>query len=330
MAQNTKYPYPIFPPTVAIDVSVEKYVWADHPQGGIDYFVYPRSLKNMDDMSHTTPPAEDGYASCYLSCGISGIAWLYNFGLNKTLQDIWDDIAKHHAKGYYVPSILQKESELRLVHFWYKGQVYKQKDFAKWKIAGLISETFAGHPLVMVIKGFQEVHVQDLNGYKRIVFIPPMMESLDASHWWKKWHFLEDKHMVLHWTDPGVESEADPLFDKAQQHQTVLEIIDDLDKRVKCAYCKKRPGKLLQCVKCKSASYCGRECQVAHWNKRGHKIRCMLLVAGALDPKEVDPLRLFVNATPEGRKLAKKALDPGITKIVLLRPNMYYISVGSK
>lgn len=46
----------------------------------------------------------------------------------------------------------------------------------------------------------------------------------------------------------------------------------------KCANCKRNadslPGKMKQCGKCKSMWYCGKDCQVEHWNA-GHKIDCV-------------------------------------------------------
>ena len=52
-----------------------------------------------------------------------------------------------------------------------------------------------------------------------------------------------------------------------------------------CACCGARPGlekKLLNCAKCKTVSYCGRECQAEHWGKEdGHKLVCKQLAAQA-------------------------------------------------
>lgn len=44
-----------------------------------------------------------------------------------------------------------------------------------------------------------------------------------------------------------------------------------------CGYCEKVVTGKLQCSKCKSAVYCGRECQVAHWPE--HKKICKSLAA---------------------------------------------------
>jgi len=45
-----------------------------------------------------------------------------------------------------------------------------------------------------------------------------------------------------------------------------------------CANCNKDLGKVgqMMCAACKTVSYCGRECQVAHWNN-GHKAECKTL-----------------------------------------------------
>lgn len=34
-------------------------------------------------------------------------------------------------------------------------------------------------------------------------------------------------------------------------------------------------GTMQQCSKCKLVAYCGRQCQMKHWND-GHKFRCFL------------------------------------------------------
>lgn len=52
-----------------------------------------------------------------------------------------------------------------------------------------------------------------------------------------------------------------------------------------CAHCRKREPenatreqKLLKCSRCQDTLYCSRECQVADW-KRGHKVKCKLIVS---------------------------------------------------
>lgn len=44
-----------------------------------------------------------------------------------------------------------------------------------------------------------------------------------------------------------------------------------------CAYCGKSSTQLMVCGRCKSAAYCGRACQVAHY-KNGHKAVCQAAV----------------------------------------------------
>lgn len=46
-----------------------------------------------------------------------------------------------------------------------------------------------------------------------------------------------------------------------------------------CHACQKRDVKLSKCSKCKKATYCGRECQAAHWPS--HKAACKKLTAAA-------------------------------------------------
>jgi hypothetical protein len=49
------------------------------------------------------------------------------------------------------------------------------------------------------------------------------------------------------------------------------------DSQLKCAQCmKKLDTDALQCSKCKTVSYCGRECQISHW-QGGHKKECFIL-----------------------------------------------------
>jgi hypothetical protein len=43
-----------------------------------------------------------------------------------------------------------------------------------------------------------------------------------------------------------------------------------------CSYCHKKDKGLLHCAKCKSVSYCNRECQKADWGE-GHKDECRIL-----------------------------------------------------
>ncbi|KAF9483722.1 hypothetical protein BDN70DRAFT_918273 [Pholiota conissans] len=58
--------------------------------------------------------------------------------------------------------------------------------------------------------------------------------------------------------------------------ETLLRIGDDLDKPSSniCVLCKK-PG-VLQCARCSSTRYCGKECQVADWKPR-HKDECIAI-----------------------------------------------------
>jgi hypothetical protein len=50
------------------------------------------------------------------------------------------------------------------------------------------------------------------------------------------------------------------------------------DSQLKCAQCMKMLNvNALQCSKCKTVSYCGRECQIAHWQEGGHKKECSIL-----------------------------------------------------
>jgi hypothetical protein len=49
--------------------------------------------------------------------------------------------------------------------------------------------------------------------------------------------------------------------------------------RVLCSNCAKLPApgtQLSRCSKCRSAQYCGRECQLEHWKAGGHKTACGL------------------------------------------------------
>ena len=48
---------------------------------------------------------------------------------------------------------------------------------------------------------------------------------------------------------------------------------DSADDTPPCAHCGKEGAGELTCSRCKSASYCSKECQVADW-KRGHKLSC--------------------------------------------------------
>ena len=60
------------------------------------------------------------------------------------------------------------------------------------------------------------------------------------------------------------------------------------DRQLKCAQCLKKLGtNALQCSKCKTVSYCGRDCQRAHWDA-GHKKECSI-IANANRGVRLDP-----------------------------------------
>mmetsp|Transcript_21260 Transcript_21260/g.40112 ORF Transcript_21260/g.40112 Transcript_21260/m.40112 type:complete len:111 (+) Transcript_21260:814-1146(+) len=61
---------------------------------------------------------------------------------------------------------------------------------------------------------------------------------------------------------------------------SLIEVLESSGKRA-CACCKKDAvcfsGNLQQCGSCKAVWYCGRGCQVKHWND-GHKIDCITVL----------------------------------------------------
>jgi hypothetical protein len=48
-------------------------------------------------------------------------------------------------------------------------------------------------------------------------------------------------------------------------------------KQTNCANCLevKDRTELLDCARCRSVSYCSKDCQVIHWKKGGHKLLCV-------------------------------------------------------
>ena len=56
------------------------------------------------------------------------------------------------------------------------------------------------------------------------------------------------------------------------QDQLLLQDLNFLGKK-KCALCRKQSNNLKTCKRCGWASYCGRECQLDHWDK-GHTADC--------------------------------------------------------
>lgn len=70
--------------------------------------------------------------------------------------------------------------------------------------------------------------------------------------------------------------------------------MENAEATTKCDNCKKTDTSLKRCVKCKSAAYCDRDCQKAHWKQ--HKKDCSRLAgmkdssdqSGAAKPKRSD------------------------------------------
>ena len=70
------------------------------------------------------------------------------------------------------------------------------------------------------------------------------------------------------------------MSDKAEAAARHLFLIFDGKHSNACHSCSESPSKLLRCKACKSAVYCGQECQVNHWNQGGHKHICKVLIEG--------------------------------------------------
>jgi len=77
---------------------------------------------------------------------------------------------------------------------------------------------------------------------------------------------------VLFWARKALASEQY----KARAIQLIEQVLST--RKQFCANCKRNAEclseKMKQCVRCKAAWYCGRECQVKHW-KDGHKTECI-------------------------------------------------------
>eukprot|EP00931_Biecheleriopsis_adriatica_P012192 TRINITY_DN113310_c0_g1_i1.p1 TRINITY_DN113310_c0_g1~~TRINITY_DN113310_c0_g1_i1.p1 ORF type:complete len:143 (-),score=34.21 TRINITY_DN113310_c0_g1_i1:164-571(-) len=71
---------------------------------------------------------------------------------------------------------------------------------------------------------------------------------------------------------------------------------------VSCAWCQK-PGAVLQCGRCRSKTYCGRDCQRADW-RDGHKEACR--VAQAAESKDADDPVIYTDADTLREQLAQK------------------------
>ena len=72
---------------------------------------------------------------------------------------------------------------------------------------------------------------------------------------------------ILYWYEKAVDS-----GNFAQQDLQMAQMLHSLGKQ-QCAFCKIRTKNLKRCNKYKWASFCGRECQLKHWDK-GHKAEC--------------------------------------------------------
>ncbi|MCJ1382121.1 hypothetical protein MMC17_005233 [Xylographa soralifera] len=106
---------------------------------------------------------------------------------------------------------------------------------------------------------------------------------------------LDAKRHVFKFGEPGVRHENPRLIkifplalhkllalkDQVQQFSTELDGIRT------CHGCGKKAASLQRCSKCSSFWYCGKACQVAGWNDKGHKADCKLL-------KDPDLRGLFV------------------------------------
>ena len=72
---------------------------------------------------------------------------------------------------------------------------------------------------------------------------------------------------ILYWHEKAVD-----VGNYTQQDLEMANMFHSLGKQ-QCALCKRQRKHLKRCTKCKWASYCGRECQLNHWNQ-GHKTEC--------------------------------------------------------
>ena len=52
-----------------------------------------------------------------------------------------------------------------------------------------------------------------------------------------------------------------------------------LSKTYSCAFCHENPGNLLTCARCKTAQYCGKECQKSDY--KDHKFFCRIIAGEA-------------------------------------------------
>jgi hypothetical protein len=70
----------------------------------------------------------------------------------------------------------------------------------------------------------------------------------------------------------------------------------NLEHLQECSFCGVQKKGLLACARCKTTSYCDRDCQLAHWKApAGHKGFCILVKDRAPGVSSTTTRKLFVN-----------------------------------
>lgn len=146
-------------------------------------------------------------------------------------------------------------------------------------------------------KGVKLVDVQDRNGSTSLIEVI-MQDRVDVAT------FLLDKHgtsidipdmdgmtALKMSTGPGsMMSSVCRMVNEVNQRKAAARRKVEKGDKLKCDFCEKKLSSTsnpLQCSRCKSVMYCGRDCQVKHWSN-GHKKQCAIL-SKATQGVKLDP-----------------------------------------